>query len=92
MVLSKVSAKCLLFKIYKKDLWINTSFWLSGHNSELGKKLKDSNVKSDGFTKTNKMTELTSEYVYNFYGFYVKITGLNLCFPGVRRTFSFNYL
>ena len=38
------------------------------------------------------MTELTSEYVYNFYGFYVKITGLNLCFPGVRRTFSFNYL
>ena len=44
--------KCFLSKkIYRKDLWINTSFWLSDHNAELGKKLKNSNGKPDGFIK-----------------------------------------
>ena len=31
-----------------------------------------SNGKTDDFTKVNKRTELTSEYAYNFYGFYLK--------------------
>ena len=44
--------KCLLFKkIYKKHVWINTCFWLSGHNAELGKTLKNSNRETDGFIK-----------------------------------------
>ena len=77
--------KCLLFKIYKKNFWINASFWLSDHNAELGKKLKDSNGKSDGFTKTNKTTELTSEYVHNFYGFYVKNYWFKSVFPRCKK-------
>ena len=31
-----------------------------------------SNRKTDDFTKVNKRAELTSEYAYNFYGFYLK--------------------
>ena len=31
-----------------------------------------SNGKTDDLTKVNKRTELTSEYAYNFYGFYLK--------------------
>ena len=58
--------------IYRKDFWINTSFWLSNHNAELAKKLKDSNGKPDGFTKINKRTEWTHEYACNFYSFYLK--------------------
>lgn len=47
-------------------------FLLSDHNAELGKKLKDSNGKSDDFTKINKRAEWTSDYAYNFYGFCLK--------------------
>ena len=43
--------KCLLFKIYKKDFWINASFCLSNHNDELSKKSKNSNEKADDFIK-----------------------------------------
>ena len=44
--------KWLLFKkIYKKDVWANTSSWLSDCNAELSRKLKNSNGKPDGFIK-----------------------------------------
>ena len=44
--------KCFSFKkIYRKDFRVNTSFWRSDHNAELGKKLKISNEKTDGFIK-----------------------------------------
>ena len=83
--------KCfLLKKIYRKDFWINTSFWLSNHNAEPGKKLKDSNGKSDGFPKVNKRTEGTGEYAYNFYGLYLRNYWFALCFPGIRKTFPSN--
>ena len=51
--------KCfLLKKIYRKDFWINTSFWLSDHNAEPGKKLKDSNGKSNGTARRSNQSIL----------------------------------
>ena len=47
--------KCFLFKkINKKNFWINISFWLSEHNVELGKKLKNPSKKPDGFINCYK--------------------------------------
>ena len=40
-----------------------------------------SNGKPDDFTKVNKRTERSSEYVYNFYGFSLK----NYGFSGSRE-------
>ena len=40
-----------LKKIYRKDFYIDTSFWLSDHNADLGKKIRETNVKLDGSTK-----------------------------------------
>ena len=46
--------KCFLFKkINKKNFWI-ISFWLSGHNVELGEKLKNASEKPDGFINLQK--------------------------------------
>ena len=51
--------KCfLLKKIYRKDFWINTSFWFSDHNAEPGKKLKDSNGKSNGTARKSNRSIL----------------------------------
>ena len=43
------------------------------------------NEKSDDFTKVNKRTERTGKYVYNFYGFYLKIYNFESVFSRSRE-------
>ena len=80
-------------KIYGKDLWINTSFWSSDCNAELGKELNNSNGKPDGFIKLLtkrihclRLSKLVN-MVINFMVSIWKITDLNMCFPGIRKYF-----
>ena len=86
--------KYLLFKkIYKKYFQIYTSFWLLKHNIELRKKLKNPNEKTDDFIKllTKRISYRELSKLVNILWFLSKRnTGLNLYFPAVRKTFSFN--
>ena len=58
----------LYFMVHVTNIDILEITW-SSWNSDMS---WYSNGKTDDLTKVNKRTELTSEYAYNFYGFYLK--------------------
>ena len=58
----------LYFMVHVTNIDILEITW-SSWNSDMS---WYSNRKTDDFTKVNKRAELTSEYAYNFYGFYLK--------------------
>ena len=81
--------------------------WLDGHEFESSSTLElvmdrgglaccnSWGRKESDMTEQMNWTELkwTGKYGYNFYGFYLKKnTDLNLCFSGVKKTFSLNQL
>ena len=75
------------------DFWIIRVFWFSDHSAELGKKLKNSNGKPDDCIKLLAkrisyigLSELVNMVII-FMAYIWKITGLNIYFPGKRKTF-----
>ena len=86
--------KCFLFKkIYGKNIRTSIGFWLSDNNAELGKKLKNSKRKPNGFIKlltigVNQLMTLAVIFMVSIW----KVTGFNLCFPDIRKPSSSTWL
>lgn len=82
--------KCFLFKkIYGKNIRTSIGFWLSDNNAELGKKLRNSERKPNGFIKlltigVNELMTLAVIFMVSIW----KVTGFNLCFPDTRKPSS----